>query len=695
MFWSVSEFLIFNNYFLLYSAFRTNMHGSVCLFSKYLQHLLEGENLNELDISSASSSNNIFRDKKTLSTGWTGTCPVLLLISSVQTDIEQEISSINSIMSSVHQNTINSYELATSLLDDLYTVNTITADRPSGSSGTLTPVFESEFGDKTNTSLIGGEIYNDFVYKLKPYIEELNGDILTEINDLINRNTYQSTIDTAYSNFAKFDTAVATTSNIMNGRIIDLKDYFLTLQFLLMFFTWAYFIFFIALAIIYIIYAVKEYEVLYYIIIVLVNILFVMMLLEIFLSSFFGQVRLICHEVPRAMNFIFTGTYMVSGNSASYPAQFGRGDENMTKMFTTCLNGDGDLYSLFIPSNYLDNLDSLQSDVGNLYNNINDIISKSNIITNDYNSIENSIFLKGINKLEVMHDNLFIASEGFGDDDIYNILSNIRENLDSENCSMTYEYYVVRESDCPSGSTILNVIYNTSGVYHCYIIQNLADGASASYSDSSCGNDYINTAITFIKQINTLLEARIDQLKNLQTYYSATFKNLSNEIDSLSQTLNSSYSEVNDNLNLVQVISNCGSSRFDLIDFSDFIGDTTEYDARLIVIFSAFLGVFGFVLLYSFLVVINGLNEKDYDSKNNDNYEDYGYNFGDNKRRNINIRINKAKQKTVSNNYYDRDDEEEDDDNQFIKKKGRPQPKTGQKVEMSYINKNNEDSDSS
>ena len=35
------------------------MHGSVCLLSRYLDHLLEGENLDELDISSASSSDNI------------------------------------------------------------------------------------------------------------------------------------------------------------------------------------------------------------------------------------------------------------------------------------------------------------------------------------------------------------------------------------------------------------------------------------------------------------------------------------------------------------------------------------------------------------------------------------------------------------------------------------------------------------
>ena len=230
--------------YIAYSAFRTNMHGSVCLFSKYLQHLLEGENLNELDISSESSSNNIFRDTQTLSTGWNGICTVLKYISSVQTNIEQEISSLNSIISSNHQKTINSYNITSTLIDNLYKVYTLTAARPSGSSGILTPVFESEFGDKTNISLIGGEMYKDFTYKLKPYIEELNGNILNKINSLINTNIYKSTIDTAYSNFANFDTAIATASNVMNKRILDLKSYFLTLQFLLMLFTWIYFIFF-------------------------------------------------------------------------------------------------------------------------------------------------------------------------------------------------------------------------------------------------------------------------------------------------------------------------------------------------------------------------------------------------------------------------------------------------------------------
>ena len=141
-------------------------------------------------------------------------------------------------------------------------------------------------------------------------------------------------------------------------------------------------------------------------------------------------------------------------------------------------------------------------------------------------------------------------------------------------------------------------------------------------------------------------------------------------------------------------ISNCGSSRFDLIDFCDFIGDTTEYDARIVVIFSAFIGVFGYVMLYSFLVVLNS-----FDSYEGDNgYDDYGYNYGKKKVRNININVNKARPIKRESNYYDNDEEEEDDDyNNKLKqpKKEKVPPKTGQKVEMTYLSKNNDDSDSS
>ena len=662
------------------------MHGSVCLFSKYLKHFLEGENLDELDISSKSST--FFRNKKTLSTGWTGTCPVLQSFNSIQNEYSNELSSLNSIFSSNHKNTMTSYTSTNKLIEELYFVTSIT---PSDSKKSLIPKFENEFSDKENKSLIGGEIYDNFIYKLKPIIDEQDGTIQTQVNSLLSSNSFKTNIDDTYSNIVKFDTAVATASNVMNNRILDLKDYFLTLQFLLMFFTWGYLLFFVAIGVLYVIYACKGYEVLYYIILVLINLLFIMILVEVFLSSFFGQVRLICHEVPRAMNFIFNGNYMVSGNSASHPATFGRGDANMTKMFTTCLNGDGDLINLFITSNDLGSFTTLKNQASNLYTNLSEQLRSSNMVLNNYNSLDNSIFLKSIVKLELMKDNLYLASEGFEEYDINNILSTIRKNLNSTDCRLTQEHYVIKESDCPSESKRLTTISYTASEIHCYIIQNLTN--TASYSGSSCNNDYINNAIDFIKKIDSLLDKRLDKIKELQTYYSYTYKNLSNEIYSTSEKLNNSYYILNNNLSKISDISNCGSVRYDLIDFCDFIGDTTEYDARIVVIFSAFLGVFGFVLLYSFLVVLNGFRE----SENDDN-DDYGYNYGKNKKiRNFNIKVNKSKLNNKDSNDYDEENEEDDDNykKSFKKNNAKKPPKSGQKVEMSYISKNNnEDSDS-
>ena len=225
------------------------------------------------------------------------------------------------------------------------------------------------------------------------------------------------------------------------------------------------------------------------------------MLVEIFLSSFFGQVRLICHEVPRAMNFIFTGSYIVSGNSASYPAKFGTGNANMTKMFTTCLNGDGDLVKLFLTSSDISTLSTLRNSVTNLYLNIKQIVDNSNIITNDIYNIDNSIILESIIYLQAMKDNLYMATEGFGEDDIYNILRNIRLYLDAENCSMTNEYYVVREADCPSGSKKLTSIYNITGINHCYIIQHLS---------ASCQWNFLQSFHIFIGHFSQLTQELIE-----------------------------------------------------------------------------------------------------------------------------------------------------------------------------------------
>ena len=667
------------------------MHGSICLFARYLSHLLEGENLDELDITTASSADNIFTSQNSLSTGWKGTCTLINEYDSIYNNYNSELTSLSSVLSSYHTLLLSYYGITNTLISNLFTTSYISSTRPSGLTTQLMSLSESEFSDRTNTSSIGGKIYTDFSNYLKTNIESLNSTIRPNINTFINNNIYGKSMKDAYDNFANFDSTVATAANVMNNNILDMKDYFFTLQFILMFFTWAYLFFFGVIILLYIIYICKHYGILWYFIIILIHILLAMMLVEIFMSSFFGQVRLICHEVPRAMNFIFTGSYIVSGNSESYPAKFGTGNTNMTKMFTTCLNGDGDLINLSISSSDLSTISNLRTSVTNLYLNVKDVVDKSNVIINNYNNLENSNIFKGIIKLETMKENLYMTTEGFGEDDIYTILSNIRTNLDLTTCSMTNEYYVVRAADCPSGSVQLTTIYNTSGTDHCYVIQNLDTSASASYTNSGCNNTYINAAITYIKELNTLLDTRLSTLQLLQDAYSTTFNYLSTEVESLSNRINSTYEQINSNFD-TSSIANCGSAKFDLIDFCDFIGDTTEYDARIVVIFSAFVGVFGYVMLYTFLVVLNTLEV----SGGNHYDDDYGYNYGDKKFRNININVHKAKPIKRESEFSD-DEEDDNNLNKKIKlnKKENEQNKIGQNIEMTNLAPNNEDSDSS
>ena len=666
------------------------MHGSVCLFSRYLDHLLEGENLDELDISTASSSDNIFTNQKTLSTGWTGTCSLVEYFNNINTNYASEKASLTNIFSTSHQELLTYYSSTSTLINNLYTVSYITSERPSGLTAALMSKSEYEFSDKTNNSLIGGKINTDYNNYLKANLDLLNSTIRTSVNSFVNSDSYVNNINDAYQNLANFDTTVATAANVMNKNILDLKDYFLTLQFTVMFFTWAYLFFFGGIILLYIIYVCKKYGILWYFIIIIVHFLLAMMLVEIFMASFFGQVRLICHEIPRAMSFIFTGSYMVSGNSASYPAKFGTGNVNMTKIFTTCLNGDGNLINLFLTSNDLSTITSLRSSVTSLYMNVKQISDKSNVIINSYDTLENSIFLKGIIKLQTMKENLYMATEGFGEDDIYTILNNIRTNLDLQNCSMTTEYYVIRVSDCPSGSVQLTTIYNTTGTIHCYIIQNLETSATAAYSNEGCNNTYINTAITYIKEINTLINTRLTQLELVQNMYSSSFDLLIKEVTSLSNKINSTYDQLNSNFDSTS-IGNCGSSRFDLIDFCDFIGDTTEYDARIVLIFGSFVGVFGYVMLYTFLIVLNTFESYDIGNE----YDDYGYNYGKTKARNINININKSRPIIKDNNYYENEEEEEYYKNKLNYNNQKVPPKIGKNIEMADLSKNNDDSDSS
>ena len=109
------------------------MHGSVCLFSRYLKNLLEGENLDELDISSASSSDNIYTNLKTLSTGWKGTCPLVNQYNDLYNMYNTYINSINALIKEKHANIMQYYTNINKYLDDMTKASYISSQRPSGS----------------------------------------------------------------------------------------------------------------------------------------------------------------------------------------------------------------------------------------------------------------------------------------------------------------------------------------------------------------------------------------------------------------------------------------------------------------------------------------------------------------------------------------------------------------------------------
>ena len=144
-------------------------------------------------------------------------------------------------------------------------------------------------------------------------------------------------------------------------------------------------------------------------------------------------------------------------------------------------------------------------------------------------------------------------------------------------------------------------------------------------------------------------------------------------------------------------IAKCGSVRFDLIDFCDLIGDKARYDAKIIVLFSSFVGAFGYLMLYTFLVVINSFTYNENDNEDDDYVNDSYKNK--NKLRNINNNVYKAK--PIKRETVDDEEEEEEEEEETKKKKlnnnkkNKIPIKTGQKVEMSYLSKNDDDSDSS
>ena len=403
-------------------------------------------------------------------------------------------------------------------------------------------------------------------------------------------------------------------TNFINDKKMILNFF----NFMFLFITSAFLIVMVCLIIFFIVFECKKYKCLYYFIIAFVNLMLLLALWEIVLSGLFQAILFFCRESPRVMKFIFTEDYIINGNTENYPPKFGYKDPIQTELFSECLNGGGDLFQKFVSNTKLYSLlsqtENIKSNINDLFNNIIKEINNGNMLTNPYYNYYNYTYIySSILKLEEMYNNLYLVSDNFGSDNIRNIINNIRNNLDNSTCSMTYEYYVIKKSDCPRYSFILNEISSTTDyVYHCYVIQDLISSTKANYAASECNNDYINTAIVFIKEISNLLLKRIEQLKEIQNYYILTWNNIYSEMKSINNSLNSIQYLLNNEINNTLPMGNCSSVKFDLIDFSDFISNKIAYKIKIMIIFSALSGGLGFLLFYSVLLIIRRIRDNNY-----------------------------------------------------------------------------------
>ena len=575
-------------------------------------------NYNELE-------GNIYSNTGSLSSNWKGTCNLLESITYFKNNYTNNITLLNSTIetstctanSICHKDTLNYYQVTSNLIEQLYNVSSISSTLPSGSTTTvLTPNFELEFQNESDTNTIGGLIFNNYLNYL--VVDMLGMNFLQyACSEYANNYGLTDELKNEYNSISNLDKTVSTAASIIMTNYINDKKIILNFFQIMFIFIFTGFLGTLTCIIIFlIIYQCEEKcQCLYYYIIGFINLFMFFSVWAIVLGAFFQGIRLFVRESPRAMKFLFTEDYILNGNTDGYPPKFGFRDQTQIDFFTSCLNGDGDLFSKFINKQKLNNILTETQEMIDLSNDIlydlNNELQNSNLVRNTYNNYKNITYIySSIVKLEEIKNNLYLASEGFGDDDIRTILNNIRTNLDNTSCNMVYEYYVIKREDCPRYSIVLTEISTTvENIYHCYIIQDLISGTRAQYTNTYCDNDYINTAITFIKEINSILTNRINILKQLQNNYVLTYNNMFLEMsqinDSLTQISNILSNEINNNYPQ----GNCSSLKFDLIDFSEFMYDKVGYKLKIIIIFSCLSGMLGYFVVYGLLLILNKINQ--------------------------------------------------------------------------------------
>ena len=612
--------------FIIYSSFRYNFHGTVCLLSKFFQHFLEGENLYELDLSNYNDlEGNLYDYSSSLSSKWKGTCNLLEDITYFKNNYTSNLTLLNATIdistcssdNICHKNTVNYFEKTAILIEQLNTITSITATRPSGSTEQLTPNFELEFQNLSDTNTLGGLIYKNFLDELM--IDMITVSILQAYSsEYVSNYVLANELNEEYKNLLNFDKTVSTAASIIMTNFINDKKIILNFfQFMFIFIFTGFLGSWTCIIIFLIIYQCEKQRChcLYYFLIGFINLFILFAIWAIVLGALFQGIRLFVRESPRVMKFLFTDDYILNGNTDAYPPKFGNQDQTQIDFFSTCLNGDGDLLSDFISKDRLNTILSETNTIlefsSELYSEIIDDIQNSNLATSSYNSVINSSFIfNSIVKLEEIYNNLYFALDGFGSDDIRTIINNIRTNLDDSSCQMIYEYYVIKKEDCPKYSIILTEITSTvEYIYHCYIIQDLVSGTKAQYTGSSCNNDYINKAIAFIQDVNNILLNRINYLKELHNNYILTYNNMLSEMEIINVSLSKISNLLNNEINNIYPKANCSSVKFDLIDFSEFMYDKIGYKLKIIVIFSCLSGTFGYFTIYAILLLLNRINQ--------------------------------------------------------------------------------------
>ena len=593
----------------------------MCLLSKFFQHFLEGENLSELDLNNYSDlENNILGNINSLSSNWKGTCNLIETISDFRGNYTNNFYLLNSTLDTslcspniiCHKDTQNYYNSVFNLILQLNNISIISSSRPSGATSSLIPKFEQEFQNLSDTNTMGGLIYNNFINNL--YQDYININLLnTELKKYVNNYGLITGLNEEYNNLVNFDKTVASAASIIMTNFINDKKIILNFfQFMFIFIFTGYLGSITLVFILLIIFQFEKYRCVYLFLIGFINLFVIFAIWAIVLSALFQGIRLFVRESPRVMNFLFLGDYILNGNTDNYPPKFGYREQTMINYFSKCLNGDGNLFYNNLDKSKLSTILSQTQEIlsisNTLYNIIASKIQASNIATSSYNNIINaSSIYSTILRLEEIYNNLYLSSESFGEDDIRNIINNIRTNLDNEFCQMTFEYYVIKKSDCPRYSIVLNQITNTvENIYHCYVIQDLISGTRAQYSNTTaCNNDYINDAIDFIKEINNILKKRINYLKDLHSNYITTINYINGEILQINNSLSKISSLLNEQINDKYIMGNCSSLRFDLIDFSEFMYDKIGYKLIIMIIFSCLSGILGYLSLYTILLILS------------------------------------------------------------------------------------------